>query len=351
MRRLLLLPLLLVTFGCAQNYFNVPKEQFADKVKVLGIAPLMVDADSTISHPQREQLIGLLADTNRINEQLLVRKLKATGNFYTVALLDGDPQKLISSLMFRREKRDDATIQYNKYFWKGEELRSYLQKNSLDAVMLVVVSGINRTEKIFSTNLLNSLETDYNFLIMTAQIVDANGTVLWEYPNFRRRLLTYYPMLNLQYPDFSEAEANLSDKAQVKFKTFEGIRRSLEQKRKDLLMRETQETEIYGKQFDEMITLIRYDRNSAKQEPAAGITEPPKQPAHVQPAAPTSPEAPRPASATPVEIPKPAAAPAAPAPSAEPTAPAAPPVAAPTVTSAPPAPPADATGIVKGTTY
>ncbi|MDP2807914.1 MAG: hypothetical protein Q8O74_07245, partial [bacterium] len=137
MKRLLLLLLLMLSFGCAQNHFNVPTENFADKVKVLGVAPIFIDADSDIKFPQKDQLVSLVADMNRKFEQQLVRKLKGTGNFYTVALLDGDPQRIFSNMFFRREKRDDATIQYNKHFWKTGELRDYIQKNNLDAAMLI----------------------------------------------------------------------------------------------------------------------------------------------------------------------------------------------------------------------
>jgi len=263
-----------VISGCVQNHFNVPIDNFADKVKILGVIPIIVDADSDISHPQKEQLIRIVTDMNRKYEQQFVRKLKGTGNFFTVALMEVDPQRTFGNLLSRREKRDDATILYNKYFLNNDELRDYIKKNKLDAVMLIVVSGLTRTEKLYSSDLLSSLTSDYNFLTMTAQIFDPNGVLLWEYPNFRGRILTYYPMINLQYPDFSEAEANLSDKAQVKYKTLDGIKRSLDKKQKDLLLRETQETEIYGKQFDEMLDFLKYDANTDKKAPAP-ITEKP----------------------------------------------------------------------------
>jgi len=244
--------------GCAQNHFNIPTENFADKVKVLGIAPIFIDADSDISHPQKELLIPLIADLNRKYEPLLVSKLRSTGNFYAVTLLADEPQQLFSSLTARREKRDDAGIQYNKYFWKNDAISLYTKKNRLDAVMIIVVSGLTQTNKIFSSNLLSSLETDFNYLTMTAQIIDPDGTVLWEYPNFRARLLTYHPLINLQYPDFSESEANRSRKTELRFKSLDGIRRTLEQKKSDWLFRETQEPEVYGSLFDEMSSLIKY---------------------------------------------------------------------------------------------
>jgi hypothetical protein len=188
---------------------------------------------------------------------MLVRKLQSTGNFYAVTLMTDEPGQLFNSLVARREKRDDASIQYNKYFWKTEGITAYLQKNRLDAVMVVVISGLTKNSKIYSSNLLTYLETNFNFLTMTAQIVGSDGTVLWEYPNFRGRLLPYYPLVNLQYPDFSESEANLSRKTELRFKSLEGIRRTLEQKKSDWTLRETLEPEVYGRLFDEMVSLIK----------------------------------------------------------------------------------------------
>lgn len=292
MRRLVLLPLVLLFFGCAQNHFNVPAENFAGRVKMLGVAPLFIDADSDIKHPQKDQLIALVADANHTFEYQLVRKLKEAGNFYSVSLLDGDPRTIFSSLYFRREKRDDASIQYNKYFWKNEEIQKYIRKNNLDAVMLIVVSGLSKTDKIYSNTMLSSLTSEYNYLIMTAQILDANGTVLWEYPNFRSRLPAYQPMIALQYPDFNEAEANIADRAEVKFKTIDGIRRRFNEKQKDLLRRETKDAEVYVSQFDEMVSLLKFDpakgQTTAAVPEKARLTVPQPRPAKVLPQTPQS---------------------------------------------------------------
>ena len=294
--------------GCSRNHFNVPTETFADSVRVLGVVPIIVDTNSDIRHPQKEQLIGLLTELNRKYEPQLVRNLKATGNFYTIALLDGEPQDIFGRLYSRRERRDDAAIVYNKYFWKNEELRSYIQKNNLDALMLIVVSGLTKSDKVVSVAQMKSMTSDYNYLIMTAQVVDANGTVLWEYPNFRQRILSFESLINLEYPDFSEADANLTSSANVKFKTIDGIRRTLELKRKDLLLRETQEPEIYGKQFDDMVSLLKYDPDKEKKTPAP-VAETPK-PVQTAPQPAKAPEA-TPAAAAPAPQ-----APAAPAPAA-----------------------------------
>jgi len=282
MKRLILvlgLVLLPLINGCARNHFNVPQDSLADQIKVLGVAPIILDTDSDIRHPQRDELLALLASQNRLHERELQRLIKQTNSFFTVTMLDSDPQALLRELLFRRERRDDAAIQYNKYFWKTEGLSELIRKNSLDALLLVVVSGITRPEKISSSNLLDSLETDYNYLIMTAQIVDRKGTILWEYPNFRTRTLSYTPLLNLQYPDFDEAKANMSPKVQVKFKGLEGIKRALDKRRLDLLLRETSEVELYMDQFEAMSSLIKIERerNTSAQPTDKSKPEQPKE--------------------------------------------------------------------------
>ena len=279
MKRLVLilgLALLPLINGCARNHFNVPQDNVVDQVKTLGLVPIIVDADSDIRHPQRDELIALATAQNRLHERDLLRLLKNTNSFYTVTMLDADPNALFRELLSRRERRDDAAIQYNKYFFKTEALTSLVSKNNLDAVMLVVVSGITRPEKISSSNLLDSLETDYNYLIMTAQILDRKGNIIWEYPNFRTRFLSYTPVLNLQYPDFDEARANMSPKIQVKFKALEGIKRALDERRRDLLLRETSEVDLYMTQFEAMTSLLEIDRD---RKPAPAAEKPQQEPA------------------------------------------------------------------------
>ncbi|HIJ82424.1 MAG TPA: hypothetical protein HPP76_12025, partial [Desulfuromonadales bacterium] len=210
--------------------------------------------------------------------------------------------------------RNDANIEYNKYFWKNDAVAAYIKKNRLDAVMVVTVSGLTQRSKIYSSNLLSSLDTDYNFLTMTAQIVSPDGTVLWEYPNFRGQISPYYPLVNLQYPDFSESEANKSRTTGVRFKSLDGIRRTLELKKKDLLFRETDEPEIYGRFFDEMTSLIKYTSDKqAKGSQPPPVAEPLK-PATTGGTVPVSPPAPvtAPPAESPVKAPLPKSAPEAP---------------------------------------
>jgi hypothetical protein len=259
-RLLIALAAMALLSGCASNYYNVPRDSFEKKVRVLGVAPIFVDTESDIRHPDREALVALIKEHNRASQKELVQRLKDTGNFFSVVRVEEDADQLFQRLFSRREMRDDAGIAYNKYFYKDGDLQEFLRKNSLDAVMLVVVSGITKQEKLFSSNLLSYLDSSYNALIMTAQILDNERTILWEYPNFRKSPLSMRPFVTLQYPDFDEAAANLSDKVDVKFKTIPGITRALLVKEKDILRRDKTTSALYGATFDDMVDLLKPPR-------------------------------------------------------------------------------------------
>ncbi|HEY6873626.1 MAG TPA: hypothetical protein VI298_12970 [Geobacteraceae bacterium] len=253
---IILMALLLMNVGCAHNYYNVPRESYEKKVRVLGVAPFFVDGDSDVRPPEREAVIALINDLNRKNEAELVARLKDTGVYLAVRMPDAQADQLFSSLFFRRERRSDAGVLYNKYFFKQDAVKEFIVKNNLDAVMLVTVSGLTRTDKLYSSNYLAYLESDCNYLIMTAQIMDADGNVLWEYPNFQDRLRPLKPLLNLQYADFDEADANVTDKVDLKFKTLPGITRAFEKPASYALLKNGKISRLYNAQFDEMVSLL-----------------------------------------------------------------------------------------------
>lgn len=274
--KLILLCALVSTIcGCARNYYNIPREAFEKKVRVLGIAQVMLDSESDIRYPEKEALLSLLKEFNRKNDRELAARCKTSGMFYLVQPILDDPDQLFSSLYFRKEKREDAGILYNKYFFKGAELKELIEKNKVDALLVVIMSGLTRHERRYSSNLMQYLESDYNNLIVTAQIVDAEGTVLWEYPNFRQRRLSFPTFLQLQYPDFDEAIANESDKVQVRFKTVDGIRRALDKKQKSSVLSNVEVSSRYSEMFEDMVSLLKPETDlfGGKQKPAEGKPE------------------------------------------------------------------------------
>ncbi|HEY5974573.1 MAG TPA: hypothetical protein VIU41_07515 [Geobacteraceae bacterium] len=250
------------TCGCAANYYNVPRETYEKKVRVLGVSPVMVDAGSDIRHPERESVVSLLREASRKNEKELIGQIKEAGNYFNVRLLDEDAERLFETIVSRRERREDAGVTYNKYFYKPEEIKGLVARNNLDAVMLVTLGGINRHDKIYSSNYLSYLEGDYNDLVLTAQILDGEGTVLWEYPNFRQRLISYPSFLALQYPDFDEARANAIDEVEVKFKTVKGLERALNKKEKSGVLKGSEVSVAFSSQFEQMTGLLRGATNA-----------------------------------------------------------------------------------------
>jgi len=260
------------SFGCAHNYYNIPQETLEKKVKTIGIAPFFTDADSDIRHPEKSSIVALIQAFNVKNEKELTARLRGTGTFYAVRPVDGDPTRLFSSLLTNRERRDDAGVIYNKYFYKKEELKQLLSENGLDAIMLVTVSGLTRPGKVYSSNYLSYLETDYNYLTITAQLVDGEGSIIWEYPNFRRTPLSYPMFFSLQYPDFDEAAANLSDKVDVKFKTVAGVSAAFGKSEKSTVANGPAVSTLYANQFDEMLSLLEKYKplfGGKKEAPAA----------------------------------------------------------------------------------
>ncbi len=301
---------MLTGFGCAQNYYNVPRETYEKKVRVLGVAPLLVDGESDIRHPEKAAVVTLLKEANRKNEKELVALLKDTGSYFSVRLLEEDADLLASSLGSRRERRDDGGVTYNKYFFRPEAVQGLIDRHKVDAVMVVTLSGLTRQDKFYSSNLLSYVSGDYNFLTASAQVVDRDGTILWEYPNFRQRILSYPPFMALQYPDFDEAKANVADDVQVKFKTVAGIGRALAKSEESRLQPKASVSTLYRDLFDSMVALMGAGRSSESAKEKAALPAPPVAPAGA-PAA-SAPTAPAPAQAqaaapVPVETPAPAA--------------------------------------------
>lgn len=261
LKNLLLLILSVQLVGCAANYYNVPRETYEKKVRVLGVAPILLDADSDIRHPEKGEILKIVREANRKNEKELVDILKSNGEYFSVRFLDDDADQLFATLGSRRERRDDAGVTYNKYFYKPEEIKKYIERHNIDAVMLVTVSGISMTEKVYSNNLMSYLEENYNSMIMTSQILDSDGTVLWEYPNFRQRFITFSPLFGLQYPDFEEARANLTDLVKLKYKSIPGIGRAFARSESSSVKGAKQVSVLYNKLFADMAAFLQYYRS------------------------------------------------------------------------------------------
>ncbi|HZV81121.1 MAG TPA: hypothetical protein VFF53_03025, partial [Geobacteraceae bacterium] len=113
----------------------------------------------------------------------------------------------------------------------------------------------------YSNTLTAYLEENYNNLIMTAQILDSDGTLLWEYPNFREKISTFRKLFDLQYADFEEARANLTDQVRLKYKSLPGIGRAFTKTEGSSVKSSKQVSTLYNAQFLLMSSLLHYFHN------------------------------------------------------------------------------------------
>jgi hypothetical protein len=106
---------------------------------------------------------------------------------------------------------------------------------------------------------------------MTAQIFDANGNILWEFPNFREKSPALTPLLELQYPDFDEAKANETDKVEIKFKTINGIAGAFNKTQSSSYADSAKVSSAYVSIFNDMASLLKPDNGFSwwkkKEEP------------------------------------------------------------------------------------
>ena len=213
--------LLLLLAGCSWGEYQIPKQDYREHIQVLGVMPLLVDRAGTLDYPQREQLFDLLQRSVAGKHLALVERLREKKGYFDVRTLSADYGGIGTSPLESRLAPDSAGRPLG-YQLNRQVVAELAQRNALDALLLVVVSGVQVEEKRFSRNLIESLRTRFDDVMATAMVVDQGGQLLWQLSGsdaFRIALL--------QYPDFDEAHFNRTDLVRVKNITLEGVARAL----------------------------------------------------------------------------------------------------------------------------
>lgn len=225
MKRLLCcLVLVALLSSCGWGTFQVPKQEFQTKVQVLGVLPLLVDRSAPLDYPQKEALFDLLERTNLGKQKILVDRLKEKKGYFDVRSISGNPELLKLSLLAKR-KPVDKFGRPQGYVYNPADVAELARRNVVDALLLVVFSGAQVKETRRSRTLLETLQTTYNDLLVTAAVVGRDGRVLWKMSGDDS-----FQLLPLQYPDFDEAYYNRTDRVQLKYISQAGIERALEEK-------------------------------------------------------------------------------------------------------------------------
>ncbi|MEJ2698173.1 MAG: hypothetical protein P8Z70_00690 [Desulfuromonadales bacterium] len=269
MRRwvLLLLPLLLT--ACGGGLYKIPKEEYRAKVQTLGVVPLLIDENSTISHPERQKVLNLLRRDNVGKEEGLIKLIREQKGYFDVRKVPGDPRQMFNALVTSSTLRGQGSETFRHYQFNSTEVSSLARDNAVDALLVVVMNGIVRPEKVWDRTRLNYLEANYNSIIVTAAVVLPTGEIAWEYSS---------PFLPLQYPDFDEAYYNKTDAVKIKYISTQGLARALAEPQESLFGH-SKFPRVYGELFDRIASALKPGMlnpfKKPEASPATGATQTP----------------------------------------------------------------------------
>jgi len=234
---------LLVLSGCVSKFYQVAPEIYRERVKVLGVLPLIVDAESTILHPQREEIIALLQQSASDKYLRLSEQLNASAGYKAVRPVIIDAQ---SELQLFAEKTlktgKDGT--YRTYQPVPAAVSALAQSAGVDGLLVVILNGVESKEKRWERVGPRYLESNFNEIQATTMVLAATGEILWE-----RSGASTDPFIDLQYVDFDEAYYNRTDLVAVHFITVDGLSRALKASDKKIFDKEAFPT-LYRRLFD-----------------------------------------------------------------------------------------------------
>ncbi|MEZ4484626.1 MAG: hypothetical protein R2864_08525 [Syntrophotaleaceae bacterium] len=219
MVRAVVLGLLIVSLSaCGGAGFKIDKQEYRQRVRTLGVVPLLVDGNSHLEHPRAQEVVGLLRRSSAGQHQNLVEFLKHKKGYFDVRPVAGDAPTLFGRLVQGRVKQDGDRGTYYHYSFNARAVAELSQRHSTDALLVVILNGVERSEKRWNPSRLTYLEAPYNSILVTAAVIMPNGEIVWESPGGEA-------FLELQYPAFEEAYFNKADEVAVTFITLEGLER------------------------------------------------------------------------------------------------------------------------------
>ncbi len=222
-RGLFCLFLIFLLAGCGSGKFHVPKQEYQTKVQVLGVLPLLVDYNSPLNYPQKDNLLNILARSAEGKHIALVEQLKTKKGYFDVRSLSISPELTALSLLSGGSSHDEAGWPQG-YAFDAVTISELARQNVLDAVLVVVFSGEQVEETRRSRTKLETLKTHYSDVCATAAVVDREGQVLWQLAGKES-----FQALLLQYADFDEAHYNRTNIVRVKNIELSGVERALEE--------------------------------------------------------------------------------------------------------------------------
>ncbi len=218
--RKLILVLFFLLAACSNGVFRVPPAEYQQQVKTLGVLPVLVDARSTIQHPQAAEIVDLLRYAAEGQTLALVEALRKKKGYFDVRQIDS-PARLVEDRLLERANFDEMG-QPVGYQLNQAVLAELCQDAVVDGLLILNLQGAVHSDKRWSRNTFESLTTDYNDILGSASVVAADGRVLWEMNGSDA-----FRILPLQYADFDEAYFNRTDNVKLKFISLSGLEKTL----------------------------------------------------------------------------------------------------------------------------
>lgn len=208
--------------GCANGVFKVPKEEYRTQVQTLGVLPIIVDTGSAINHSRRDGVVSLLERTAIGKLESSIEKLRKKKGYFDVRYVGESPRQLLRQLIVGPLPSLEGSRLPGGYRFSATGAKQLADLKVVDALLIVILSGVEHEETRRSRNKLETLKTNYNDIMATAAVIDARGQVLWEMTGEDA-----HQLLALQYPDFDEAFFNKTDVVKLKEITLAGLDRTL----------------------------------------------------------------------------------------------------------------------------
>jgi hypothetical protein len=235
--------------ACGAASFKVDKEEYRQRVRTLGVVPLLVDGNSRLEHPQAQEVADLLRRTSSGQYKHLVEMLKEQKSYFDVRPVAGDGVSLFGRLVQERVWQEGAHGFYHHYRFNSQTIAELARQNSTDALLVIVLNGAVRHGKRWDRTRLSYLEAPFNSVLATAAVVLPSGEVLWEYQGRE-------PFLDLQYPAFDEAYYNQNEEVATHFITLAGLERYFQVPGRKWL-RDTTLAKPYQELFDQLAAELK----------------------------------------------------------------------------------------------
>jgi len=223
-------PILLLLFvaACSNPLRQAPPPSFGE-IRVVGVLPILVDADSIIEHPARDEVVKLLQRHNSGQEARLVKAMEKTDRFFDVRPVSGTPGQFFGWLLDGGEWGGPVGKEFRSYRFHPGVVKQLAGGAAADALLAVVLQGVKQPAKQWDRTGFHYLEADFNLIQAVAILVDGEGRIQWQ-----GVVPLDPPFLFLQHPDFDAAYYNRSEQVPVRFLTLSGLDLALTEGKRSL---------------------------------------------------------------------------------------------------------------------